>query len=199
MTMGTIRRLAADIFGIGENRVRIKPDGAKEAEKAMTRADIRDLIQKGIITKVPVKGRRTKERRKRKTPGSRRGTSKTRSGGKEAWMDKVRSQRRFLFQLLEEGALEKARKRMIYMRIKSGLFRSKRAMLAYLKEAGMVKQDFEPKKQEWKPKAKATGQARPAGQQPTAGSRPAAGAAGASAKRPEQKPAMKPASARKEG
>jgi|GEM_PF-481017 len=192
MTMGTIRRLAADIMSIGENRVRIKPDGAKEAEKAMTRSDVRDLIQKGIITKVQVKGRRTKERRKRKTIGSRRGSSKTRSGGKEAWMDKVRSQRRFLFQLLEEGALEKARKRMIYMRIKSGLFRSKRAMLAYLKEAGMVKQDFEPKKVEWKPKAKQVKAA-----QAPAAAKPAA-SSGIQAKRPEQRPALKPAAVRKE-
>jgi large subunit ribosomal protein L19e len=192
MTMGTIRRLAADIMGVGENRVRIKPDGAKEAEKAMTRADVRDLIKNGTITKAEVKGRRTKERRKRKTIGSRRGSAKARSGGKEAWMAKVRSQRRFLVQLVGEDALEKGRKRIIYMRIKSGLFRSKRALLAYLKEAGMVKQEYEPKKVEWKPKVRAAQSPKPA---------QAAGKPGPSpspARKPEQKQAAKPPQANKE-
>jgi len=145
MTIGTVKRLAADIMGIGENRVRVKPEGFKEAEKAMTRADVRDLIKKKIVTKVEVKGRRTKVLRTKRGPGGRKGTSKTRTGGKKVWMAKVRAQRAFLFQMIEEGELEKSHKRMLYGRIKSGLFRSKRAFLAYLKDGKMVKQDYEPK------------------------------------------------------
>ena len=146
MTIGTIRRLAADIMDVGENRVRISPDGFKEAEKAMTRTDVRDLIKKGIVSKVAVKGRRKVRPRKRKGRGSRKGAWKVRSGGKEVWMAKVRAQRAFLAQLVSENAFDKTKKRMLYMRIKSGMFRSKRAFLAYLKEASLVKQDYEPKK-----------------------------------------------------
>jgi len=145
MTIGTVKRLAADIMGIGVNRVRIKPEGFKEAEKAMTRADVRDLIKKKIITKVEAKGRRTKVLRAKRGPGGRKGTSKTRTGGKKVWMAKVRAQRSFLFQMIGEGELAKSHKRMLYNRIKSGLFRSKRAFLAYLKDGKMVKQDYEPK------------------------------------------------------
>ncbi len=154
MTMNTIRRLASDILGVGQLKVRISPDGVKEAEKAMTRSDVRELIHKGIITKAPIRGRRTKERRRRRSTGSRKGTAKTRAGGKAVWMEKVRSQRAFLKQLLAENAFEPKHKRILYMRIKSGLFRSKRAFLAYLKDNGLTKQEYEPKKKEWVPKAK---------------------------------------------
>jgi large subunit ribosomal protein L19e len=153
MTMNTIRRLAADILKVGELKVKISPDGVKEAEKAMTRSDVRELIKKGIITRAPNLGRRKKERRRRRSAGSRKGTAKTRAGGKAVWMAKVRSQRAFLKQLLAEEAFDKKHKRILYMRIKSGLFRSKRAFLAYLKENGLTKQDYEPKKKEWVPKA----------------------------------------------
>jgi len=145
MTIGTVKRLAADIMKIGVNRVRIKPDMFKDAEKAMTRSDVRDLIKKKIVTKVEVGGRRKKPRSTKRGPGGRKGTSQTRTGGKKVWMAKVRAQRAFLFQMIEEGGLEKLHKRMLYGRIKSGLFRSKRAFLAYLKDGKMVKQDYEPK------------------------------------------------------
>jgi large subunit ribosomal protein L19e len=184
MTMGTIRRLAADILKVGELKVRISPDGAKEAEKAMTRSDVRDLISKGIITRAPIMGRRKKERRRRRSTGSRKGTGKTRAGGKSVWMDKVRSQRAFLKQLLVENAFDKKHKRILYMRIKSGLFRNKRAFLAYLKENGLTKQEYEPKKKEWVPKVKPqkTGKPRALAQKPVAST-------AASAKAPAQQKA----------
>ncbi len=169
MTMDTVRRLAADIMGVGERKVRISPDGVKEADKAMTRSDVRDLIGKGIITKAPNGGRRTRTENRRRSTGSRKGTAKTRAGGKAVWMDKVRSQRAFLRQMLDENAFDaKKHKRKLYMRIKSGLFRSKKAFLAYLKENGITKQDYEPKKKVWVPKQKQVqkpAQAKPAASQ----------------------------------
>jgi len=146
--MGTIKRIAGDIMKVGINRVRIKPDGFKEAEKAMTRADVRDLIGKGIVTKIPKKGRLTNDKKKKRGVGSRKGARNARRGDKETWMTKVRAQRKFLILLLADGALPKENKREIYNKVKSGMFKSKRAMLAYLKEARMVKQEYDPKKEE---------------------------------------------------
>jgi large subunit ribosomal protein L19e len=187
MSMDTIRRLAADILDVGERKVRISPEGVKEAEKAMTRSDVRELIHKGIITKAPIQGRRKKERRRRRSTGSRKGTAKTRAGGKAVWMEKVRSQRAFLKQLLAENAFEPKHKRILYMRIKSGLFRSKRAFLAYLKDNGLTKQEYEPKKKEWVPKAKPMKQeAKPAGQKPVAPARAAKPAAAKPAAMPKE-------------
>jgi large subunit ribosomal protein L19e len=146
--MGTIKRLAGDIMGVGTNRVRINPDGFKEADKAMTRGDVRDLIKKGIVTKIAKKGRLTNDKKKKRGAGSRKGARNARRGDKETWMMKVRAQRKSLIMLLADGALPKENKREIYNKVKSGMFKSKRAMLAYLKEAKMVKQEYEPKKEE---------------------------------------------------
>jgi len=155
MTIGTVKRLAADMMGIGVNRVRILPDRFKEADKALTRADVRNLIKSGVVKKVPVKGRRKKERSSERGHGSRKGTAKTRRGSKDVWMAKVRSQRSLLRQVLAEGALDPTNKRKIYNRVKSGLFRSKRAFITYLKEAGMLKADYEPAKRHFEKKVQA--------------------------------------------
>ncbi|MEW6722486.1 MAG: 50S ribosomal protein L19e [Candidatus Micrarchaeota archaeon] len=152
MTISTVRRLAADIFGVGQNKVRISPDGLKEAEGALTRADVSGLIGKGIITKAKPQGRASTSKGGRRGRGRRRGTA---IDSKTAWMEKVRSQRAFLRMLVASGALKKESKREIYWKVKSGIFRNKRAMMLYLKDNGLVAADYEPKKPEWKRKEKA--------------------------------------------
>jgi len=151
MTILTVRRLAADIMNVGQRRVKIAPDAIQEVEGALTRSDVKGLIEKGIITKAPLKGRASSRKAKRRGRGSRKGNYADR---KQRWMQKVRSQRRFLKQLIEDGALEKSNKRSLYGKVKSGIFRSKRAMLAYLKEGKLVADDYEPKKAKPEKKAK---------------------------------------------
>jgi ribosomal protein L19E len=147
MTIVTVRRLAADIFNVGRNKVRINPDGLKEAEGALTRSDVRGLIDKGIITKAKKQGRASTRRTGRTGRGRRKGTP---LDSKAVWMQKIRAQRRFLNMLLDTGALKNEARRSIYGKVKSGIFRNKRAMLLYLKEAGLVAQSFEPVKAEYK-------------------------------------------------
>jgi large subunit ribosomal protein L19e len=147
MTIATVRRLAADIFNVGENKVRISPDGLKEAEGALTRGDVRGLIDKGIITKNKNQGRASTGRTGRTGRGRRKGTP---LDSKAVWMQKIRAQRRFLNMLLDTGALKNEARRSVYGKVKSGIFRNKRAMLLYLKEAGLVAQAFEPVKAEYK-------------------------------------------------
>jgi ribosomal protein L19E len=147
MTIATVRRLAADIFNVGQNKVKISPDGIKEAEGALTRSDVRGLIEKGIITKDKPQGRASTGRTGRTGRGRRRGTPLR---AKSVWMDKIRAQRRFLNMLLDTGALKADARRAIYSKTKSGIFRNKRAMLLYLKENKLVAQDYEPQKREYK-------------------------------------------------
>ena len=45
------RRLAASLMNIGEKKVTFKNDELDEIGKAITRDDVRALIQKGLITK----------------------------------------------------------------------------------------------------------------------------------------------------
>jgi large subunit ribosomal protein L19e len=157
MTIATVRRLAADIFNVGQNKVRISPDGLKEAEGALTRSDVKGLIDKGIISKARPAGRASTKRLGRTGHGRRRGTPVS---SKELWMAKVRSQRKMLRALLESGTLGKEAKRALYFKVKSGIFRNKRAMLLYLKENKLVPADYEvPKKAFQKPAPKGRNQA----------------------------------------
>ena len=73
MTMSTVRRLAADILGVGRNKVKISPDGLSEALGALTRSDVKGLIDKGVITKGKNKGRASTSKTKRRGHGSRKG------------------------------------------------------------------------------------------------------------------------------
>ncbi len=142
MGLSTIKRLASDILGAGISRVHIRPDGIVRAKEALTRNDVRSLIKEGIVYKEPVKGRRKKTEKKRKRSGRRHGSST--QDQKKMWMRQVRSQRKYLVQLLSEGSLENEHKWIIYSKIKSGIFKSRNAMHAYLKEAKMLKDAKKP-------------------------------------------------------
>ncbi|MFH1393880.1 MAG: 50S ribosomal protein L19e [Candidatus Micrarchaeota archaeon] len=155
MSMATIRRLAANILNVGERRIWINPGEVEEVKKMATRADVRDLISKGTVKKLPVKGRKKVEKKKRRGKGSKKGT--TSGEQKKRWMEKVRAQRRLFAAMVSSGALDQE-KRRIYSRIKSGLFRNKKAMLIYLKENKLIAADYEevrpkPVKKEKVPKA----------------------------------------------
>jgi len=140
MAINTVRRLAADIMHVGENKIRIKPGDIKDVEGALTRADVKGLIAKGSILKLKPQGRASTAKKGRRGHGHRKGTVLDPKG---VWMEKIRAQRRFLGLLLESGALPKAQKKIIYRKLKSGIFRNKKAMFLFLKEGGMVAKDLE--------------------------------------------------------
>jgi large subunit ribosomal protein L19e len=145
MTIATVRRLAADLLDVGQNKIRIRPDGLKEAEGALTRTDVQGLIDKGIVTKAKPGGRASTAKTGRKGHGSRRGPP---LDPKSVWIAKVRSQRKFLRTLVGAGTLAREHKRALYNKVKSGIFRNKRAMLLYLKDNNLVPADYEPPKAE---------------------------------------------------
>jgi len=140
MGLATIKRLAADIMKVGVNKVRIDPDNLAKASEALTRNDVRGLIQGGIVYRAPVEGRRRKKPKKNvfKGHGSRKGTKSARNPAKKSWMEHVRAQRRYLLQLVSEGSVKQENKRNVYMKIKSGIFKSKKTMHAYLKENNLL-------------------------------------------------------------
>ncbi|MBU0591405.1 50S ribosomal protein L19e [Candidatus Micrarchaeota archaeon] len=151
MAISTVRRLAADILNVGESRIKISPDGVKEAEGALTRVDVRGLIDKGIIKKGKISGRASTRKVRRRGPGSRKGSK---SVSKDMWMQKVRSQRKFLKLLISSNGLDKSSKRQVYAKVKSGIFRNKRAMLFYLKDNKFVASEYEPPKVEFVKKSR---------------------------------------------
>ena len=141
MAVNTVKRLASDIMDVGMNRVKFKEgkDSLTRIKEALTRMDVQGLIKDGVVYKVPKKGRRKVQKRKKRGKGSRKGKSII--PDKEKWMTRVRAQRKYLRELVDSGALDKENKRTVYRRIKSGLFRSKKAMFTYLKDAGLIHEE----------------------------------------------------------
>jgi large subunit ribosomal protein L19e len=115
MSLKAQRRIAAEILKCGENRVYFDPYLIEEIKMAITRDDVRSLIKDGIIRKNYKKGisnYRKNLRHQRKKSGLARGLGKrkgkktARTPKKEAWMRRVRAQRR---ELKEKGLLKRGR------------------------------------------------------------------------------------------
>jgi len=140
MSIVTVRRLAADLLGVGENKIRMKSTDIKRVEEALTRSDVLNLVKDGVVYKLQKRGRRKKVKRSRKTTGKRRGRATINQ--KKEWMSRIRAQRKYLKELIASKTLDKQYKRQIYKKIKSGIFKSKKVMLTFLKENNMIKEDM---------------------------------------------------------
>lgn len=124
--------MASEILDIGENRVWIDPDQTERVEEAITRQDIRNLIESGAIQKRDQKGNsrgRTREQRsqkakgRRKGHGSRKGRKTARKDEKQEWMETIRSIRSRLKQMRDEEEISQERYRKLYDMAKGGFFR----------------------------------------------------------------------------
>ncbi len=134
-----VKRLVSAVVGKGKNKVYVDPEHLEEAESALTREDVRELIKKGVVRVRRKAGHSKKpEKKKKRGSGSRKGKKYSRKPRKEIWMERVRAQRRFLRQLIAEGKVKKEARRMIYLKIKGGAFKGKRALLAYLEEHDLL-------------------------------------------------------------
>lgn len=139
-SLRTQKRIAAEVLGIGQSRIWINPESMQDVLQAMTRDDVRELIKEGLIQEKPEKKptratakKRAERRKKRKGVGhgKRRGTASARKSDKAKWMEKVRSQRRFLRGLREKGTISDSVYRTYYRQVKGGRFDS----LKHLKDS----------------------------------------------------------------
>lgn len=128
----TQRRLASDILDVGENRIWIDPDQKEKISEAITRQDIRNLIEGGAIQKKDEKGtskgrsreaKKQKAKGRRKGQGSRKGKKSARKGDKQKWMENIRAIRKELKNLREEGEINQEQYRKLYDMAKGGFFR----------------------------------------------------------------------------
>jgi large subunit ribosomal protein L19e len=148
MKLDKKRRMAAELLGVGVNRVWIDPSKQADVAVALTSEDIRKLIQRGVIQARPERGtsrararERAKKRKKRKRvgPGSRKGAKKARTPRKRRWIQTVRPLRRRLKELKRSGLITTTQYRKLYRMIKGGAFKSKAHLETYLKEKGIVR------------------------------------------------------------
>jgi large subunit ribosomal protein L19e len=137
------RRLAASILGVGKSRIHIAPDHIDDASQAITRDDVRTLVNMGIIDirppSTPSRGRKRvmrlkKSRGKRKGQGSRKGGRQVRRQEKDAWVRRVRKQRGFLAEQRASGKLDGEQYREIYLKSKGGVFPTLSALKNYIEK-----------------------------------------------------------------
>ena len=139
--LGAQRRLAADVLDVGENRVWFDPDEQAEIATAITRDEIRELVDEGVIRAKDARGNsrgRARERNQKrayghqKGPGKRKGTKGARQNQKEQWQNQIRAQRRTLRELRDEGEITPTQYRELYRKAGGGEFRSVRYLLNYI-------------------------------------------------------------------
>lgn len=134
------KRLAAEILNVGQTRVWMDPERLADIATAITREDIRGLIEEGVIKRRAVVGisrgrarARDLKRAKghRKGHGSRRGAAGARTPKKEQWMKRIRAQRKLLKSMRDNKEMTPAAYRKFYRKAKGGEFRN----VAHLKSS----------------------------------------------------------------
>jgi len=140
--LGSQKRLAADILDVGEGRVWLDPDESEEIAEAITREDIRDLVDQGIIrakdTQNNSRGRARERNEKRsyghkKGQGTRKGKAGARESRKDSWVSRIRAQRKRLKELREEGTIDRTQYRELYNKASGGEFDSVDRLEAFVR------------------------------------------------------------------
>jgi large subunit ribosomal protein L19e len=142
------KRLAADVMKCSPKRISFDTERLSDIKEAITKADIRGLIRDKAIIARPARGvsrHRARERQEKRMNGqmrgfgNRKGKATARLPHKESWMSRIRTQRAFIQELREKKLIENKDFRMLYLRAKSGFFRSRRHIKLYLEEQHLVK------------------------------------------------------------
>jgi large subunit ribosomal protein L19e len=144
------RRLAASILKCGVYRVWMDQDRLDEIAKAVTKEDIRILINGGAITVKQIKGvssgrnkynQKQKEKGRKRGHGSRKGAKYARLPKKDRWMRTIRALRKYLKSLRDENKIDKSTYRKYYRKAKGGEFRSRHHLETHLRSDGIIKEE----------------------------------------------------------
>lgn len=143
MKLTTQKRLAAEVMKVGETRVWIDPQFEDEVSLAITKDDIRRLVDEGAIQKkqkVGVSRGRAryvmaqKRKGQRKGPGHRKGKATATLSQKKRWMYKIRPLRNELSRLRDEGKISRQVYRELYLKAKGNAFRNTAHLRTYIRE-----------------------------------------------------------------
>lgn len=150
MKLKTQKRIAKSLFSVGQKRVKFDPEKLSEIKEAITKKDIKGLVNKKIVKIIHKKGSSRVRARKnlvqkrkgrRKGIGSRKGRFTARSNPKDSWRNKIRILRRFLRSLKEKSLIDNKNYRELYLKAKGGFFRSQRHLKTYINERGLFIKD----------------------------------------------------------
>ncbi|MEK6874836.1 MAG: 50S ribosomal protein L19e [Nanoarchaeota archaeon] len=143
MNLSVQKRLCAQLLHCGESRVIFNVEHLTDIKEAITKFDLRTLIKKGYIHRAPLvntsRGHARiihlqKQKGRRRGHGSHKGLASARTNTKDAWMARIRLQRKLLVHLKNKNKLSPKDFRTICQKAKGGFFRSKRHIKLYLEE-----------------------------------------------------------------
>jgi len=149
MDLKSQRRMAAQELGCGVNRVWIDPDRMEDVSDAVTRQDVRFLINASVIKAKQKQGiskararylQKQKRSSKRRGHGSRKGASNARTPRKRKWIKTIRPIRTRLRQLKTDGTIEVRTYRKFYNQANGGMFRDVGHMESQLRMGGYWKE-----------------------------------------------------------
>lgn len=124
MQLGNKRELASKVLGVGKERILFAESHLSEIKEAITRQDIRDLVNSGAIQIREIKGRRKIVKRKH-----RRRTGKVKlkvNKSKQDYIIITRKLRKFAKHLLKTGKINNENYKDIRRKIRARSFKSKR-------------------------------------------------------------------------
>jgi len=148
MKLNLQKKLAAQILKCGKKKVSLDTNRLEDIKEAITKTDIRSLISEGAIKRKKgnalsrVRARKIavqKRKGRRKGAGKRKGKKTARLSKKNSWIGRIRTQRNFLKELKEKGAITSLVYRLLYLKSKGGFFRSKRHIKLYIEEHNLAK------------------------------------------------------------
>ena len=143
------RRMAASILKCGLHRIWMDSDRTDEIAKAVTRNDVKILINGKAIKSKQIQGisrgrkkfnQKQKDKGRRKGHGSRKGAKYARLPRKERWIRTIRPIRTYLRQLRDDKSIDKSIYRKYYRKAKGGEFRSKHHLKTRLTSDGFLKE-----------------------------------------------------------
>jgi len=150
MKLKTQKRLAADLLKCSKKRVSFDTERLDEIKESITKRDIVGLIKDKAIKKKQAKGisrvrankiKTQKAKGRRKGPGSKKGKHGARLPKKQAWMNKVRLQRKFIKELKDKEIITSKSYQMLYSKTSGGFFRSRKHIKLYIKENDLIKEN----------------------------------------------------------
>lgn len=150
MDLSYQKKLAAEILGVGESRIKFDISAIDRIEGAVTKEEIRRLIKEGVIyaeyAKSNSRGRWREFHEERKAgrhrgQGKRKGTKGARTDPKRLWINRIRKIRRYLKWLRDNGVIDKKTYRLLYRKAKGGAFDSLASLKRYMKDQNILPQN----------------------------------------------------------
>jgi large subunit ribosomal protein L19e len=131
MKLDRKKELAAKALGVGKGRIIFNVEGLAEIKEAITKQDIKDLANEGIISIRPVKGRKKVTKRKtQRGPGK---IKKKVSKRKQVYVKITRKLRDYIQMLKRHAIIDRDLYKDLRKKIRMRVFKSKANLKDYLK------------------------------------------------------------------